>query len=88
MVAAVSVGIVGGSPVLDLDYAEDSTAAVDMNVIGTGNGQYVEIQGTAEGAPYSRAQLDRLLGLADEGIERLIAAQREALGAALDGLTR
>ncbi len=86
MVAAVSVGIVEGRPVLDLDYAEDSAAAVDMNVVGTGSGGYVEIQGTAEGAAYSRAQLDRLLSLADEGIQRLIAAQRDALGGAMERL--
>ena len=86
MLAAVSVGVVEGCPVIDLDYVEDSAADVDMNVVGTEDGRYVEIQGTAEGAPYPREQLDRLLGLADEGIQRLIVQQREVLGDVLTDL--
>jgi ribonuclease PH len=78
-VAAVSVGIVGGHPVLDLDYAEDSTCDTDMNVVMVGNGGFVEMQGTAEGAPFSRAEMDALVALADDGIRQLIAAQRNAL---------
>ena len=80
-VAAVSVGIVGGEPALDLNYAEDSTAAVDMNVVMTGRGQFVEVQGTAEGAPFDRARLDDLLQLAEKGIRGLVAVQRRALEA-------
>ena len=80
-VAAVSVGIVDGEPVLDLDYAEDSACDTDMNVVMTGSGGIVEVQGTAEGAPFTRAQLDRMLALAHQGIERLVSAQRAALGA-------
>lgn len=79
-VAAVSVGIVGGEALLDLDYAEDSSCDTDMNVVMTGAGGFVELQGTAEGAPFSRAQFDALLDLARGGIARLVAAQREALG--------
>jgi ribonuclease PH len=78
-VAAVSVGIVGGRAVLDLDYAEDSSCDTDMNVVMTGAGGLVEIQGTAEGHPFSRAQLDELLALATAGIAELVAAQRAAL---------
>jgi ribonuclease PH len=78
-VAAVSVGIVDGEALLDLDYAEDSGCDTDMNVVMTGRGGLVEIQGTAEGAPFSRAQLDALLALARTGIERLVAAQQAAL---------
>jgi ribonuclease PH len=78
-VAAVSVGIVGGVPVLDLDYAEDSGCDTDMNVVMTGAGGFVEVQGTAEGAPFSRAQMDALLSLAGQGIDRIVAAQRAAL---------
>lgn len=77
--AAVSVGLVGGRPVLDLSYAEDSQAQVDMNVVMTGEGKFVELQGTAEGLPFSRQELDRLLGLARSGIDTLIALQRETL---------
>jgi ribonuclease PH len=80
-VAAVSVGVVGGQPVLDLDYAEDSTAEVDMNVVMTGSGAFVEVQGTAEQMPFARARLDELLGLAETGIAQLIALQRRALEA-------
>jgi ribonuclease PH len=78
-VAAVSVGIVGGVPVLDLDYPEDSGCDTDMNVVMTGAGGFVELQGTAEGTPFSRTQMDVLLALAESGIAQLIAAQRAAL---------
>jgi ribonuclease PH len=78
--AAVSVGLVGGQSVLDLSFAEDSTAAVDMNVVMTGTGELVEIQGTAEGAAFNRDQLDHLLDLAALGVEILNARQQEALG--------
>ena len=77
-VAAISVGIVKGQPLLDLNYAEDSTAEVDMNVVMTGSGEFVEVQGTAEQTPFARAQLDALLGLAEGGIRRLVALQRQA----------
>lgn len=78
-VAAVSVGIVGGEPVLDLDYAEDSNCDTDMNVVMTASGGIVEVQGTAEGAPFSRAELDALLALAERGIGELVQAQGRAL---------
>ena len=78
-VAAVSVGIVDGEPRLDLDYREDSSAQVDMNVVATERGGLVEVQGTAEGDPFPRRDLDRLLDLALSGIERLLAAQARAL---------
>ena len=78
-VAAISVGIVDGKPVLDLDYAEDSNCDTDMNVIMTGNGGIVEIQGTAEGTPFSRAELTTLVDLADAGIRQLVAAQTQAI---------
>jgi ribonuclease PH len=78
-VAAISCGIVGGEAVLDLDYREDSTAEVDLNVVMTGGGRLVEVQGTAEGQPFDRAQLDRLLELGAGGMERIEAAQREAV---------
>jgi ribonuclease PH len=77
-VAAVSCGIVGGVPLLDLDYSEDSTAEVDANVVMTGDGRLVEVQATAERTPLSRAHLDELLALAATGIEQLRAAQAEA----------
>lgn len=80
-VAAVSVGLVGGEPILDLNYLEDSTAAVDMNVVMTGRGEFVEVQGTAEGAPFDRARLDDLLKLAEKGIRGLVDVQRRALEA-------
>ena len=80
--AAVSVGIVGGVPLLDLDYSEDSSAEVDMNVVITGDGALVEVQATAERTPFSRAGLDELLELAAAGIEELSAAQEEAVAAA------
>ena len=78
-VAAVSVGIHQGTPVLDLDYAEDSSCGCDMNVVMTGAGGFVEVQGTAEGAPFTRRELDALLGLAEAGIRELVAAQRRSL---------
>jgi ribonuclease PH len=80
LVAAVSVGVFQGTPLLDLDYAEDSTCDTDMNVVMTGSGGIVEIQGTAEGAPFSRKEMDALLLLAEAGIERLVRKQKEALG--------
>ena len=79
-VAAVSVGIYKGVPVLDLDYPEDSGCDTDMNVVMTGSGGIVEVQGTAEGAPFSRAELDRLLQLAEGGIGDLVRAQKAAIG--------
>ena len=79
-VAAVSVGLHQGSPVLDLDYAEDASCACDMNVVMTGAGNFVEVQGTAEGAAFGRRQLDELISLAERGIRELIAHQRSALG--------
>jgi ribonuclease PH len=81
-VAAVSVGIVDGVALLDLDYSEDSTAEVDMNVVMTGDGALVEVQATAEKTPFSRARLDELLELAAAGVEELAAAQEEAVAAA------
>ncbi|PFG74700.1 ribonuclease PH [Tepidiforma thermophila] len=81
-VAAVSVGIVGGVPMLDLCYEEDSTAEVDFNVVMTGEDAFVEVQGTAEGKPFSRAAMDALLDLARHGIGQLFAKQQEALAAA------
>jgi len=82
MVAAVSVGIVRGVPVLDLDYVEDSGAAVDCNIVGTGDGAFVEIQATAEGKPFDRRNLGELLDLANLGLAALFAVQREAVRAA------
>jgi ribonuclease PH len=79
-VAAVSVGIVGGVPMLDLDYAEDSGCDTDMNVVMTAGGGFVELQGTAEGAPFTREQMDAMVGLAADGIRALVAGQRAALG--------
>ncbi|MEO9170504.1 MAG: ribonuclease PH [Candidatus Baltobacteraceae bacterium] len=79
MVAATSVGIVQGLPLLDLAYDEDSTAHTDMNVFMTDAGRYVELQGTAEAAPFDRTELDRLLALAENGIRRLFERQNEAL---------
>jgi len=81
-VAAVSAGMVGGTALLDLDYSEDSTAEVDANVVMTGDGGLVEVQATAERTPLSRASLDELLALAEAGIERLRAAQEDAVAAA------
>lgn len=78
-VAAVSVGVFGGTPVLDLDYAEDSQCDTDMNVVMTGGGGLIEVQGTAEGHSFSRAELTAMLDLAERGIRDLVAAQRAAL---------
>jgi ribonuclease PH len=78
--AAISVGIVGGEPMLDLCYTEDSAAEVDMNVVRTGSGGFVEVQGTAEGEPFSRAKMDELMELAGSGIDKLVAIQRNELG--------
>ena len=78
-VAAVSVGIVEGTPLLDLEYVEDSACDTDMNVVMTGTGGFVEVQGTAEGAAFSRAEMDQLLGLAERGIRQLVELQRRAL---------
>lgn len=77
--AAISVGIYEGEPVLDLDYAEDSKAETDMNVIMTGTGGFIEVQGTAEGAPYSQDELNAMLDLAKKGISELIELQKQAL---------
>jgi ribonuclease PH len=78
-VAAVSVGVVGGRPVLDLSYAEDANAEVDCNIVMTGSGRLVEVQGTAEGEPFTRADLDTLLDLAAAGIKELVEVQRSLL---------
>ena len=78
-VAAVSVGIVQGTPLLDLEYTEDSACDTDMNVVMTGSGGFVEVQGTAEGTPFTRTELDALLALATQGIAELVAAQRACL---------
>lgn len=79
-VAAISCGIYGGQPVLDLDYAEDSEAGTDANFVMTGRGGLVELQGSAEGATFSRAEFDKLLDLAEKGVTELVAAQNEAAG--------
>ncbi|WP_119291749.1 ribonuclease PH [Azohydromonas sediminis] len=78
-VAAVSVGIVEGTPLLDLEYVEDVACDTDMNVVMTGSGGFVEVQGTAEGVPFTRAEMDRMLALAAHGIAELVARQRAAL---------
>ena len=80
-VAAVSVGLLHDTPLLDLEYVEDSACDTDMNVVMTGAGHFVEVQGTAEGAPFTRAQMDTLMGLAERGIAELVALQRAALAA-------
>jgi len=80
-VAAISVGVVQGQALLDLNYAEDSTAEVDMNIVMTGSGEFVEVQGTAEQVPFSHARLDALLAVAETGIRRLVGLQRRALDA-------
>jgi ribonuclease PH len=79
-VAAISVGIVDGEPLLDLAYEDDSRAEVDMNVVKTGNGRFIEVQGTAEAMPFGREALDRLLDLADVGIGQLVAKQKTIVG--------
>ncbi|KRH98643.1 ribonuclease PH [Curvibacter sp. PAE-UM] len=78
-VAAISVGIVQGTPLLDLEYTEDSACDTDMNVVMTGAGHYIEVQGTAEGAAFSRQEMDRLLALAELGVKELVRLQDEAL---------
>jgi ribonuclease PH len=78
-VAAISVGVVENTPLLDLKYDEDSRAEVDMNVVCTGDGRFIEVQGTAEREPFSRAQMDSLLALASDGLTTLIARQRETI---------
>ena len=78
-VAAVSVGLIDGAPLLDLKYDEDSRAGVDMNIVCTGDGRFIEVQGTAEGAAFTRAEMDAMLSLADVGLQQLFAAQRAAL---------
>jgi ribonuclease PH len=80
-VAAISVGLLDGTALLDLEYVEDSACDTDMNVVMTGAGGFVEVQGTAEGAPFSRAEMDRLIALADQGIRELVTLQRAALAA-------
>ena len=79
-VAATSVGVVDGLPLLDLAYEEDSRAEVDMNIVKTGDGRFIEVQGTAEGPPFERQALDDLMELADRGIQELIALQRTIVG--------
>jgi ribonuclease PH len=79
-VAAISVGVVAGQARLDLCYAEDRDAEVDLNVVMAASGELIEVQGTAEGAPFSRETLDDMLDLADQGVARLVQRQREALG--------
>lgn len=88
LVAAVSVGLVRGRSVLDLDYAEDSGCDTDLNVVMTGRGGFVEVQGTAEGSPFSRREFDALLELASSGVADLVGKQREALGADHPALPR
>jgi ribonuclease PH len=78
-VAAISVGMVQGTPLLDLEYTEDSVCDTDMNVVMTGSGHFVEVQGTAEGAAFTRAEMDALLGLAEKGISELMDLQRKSL---------
>ena len=84
---AVSCGLVNGIPLLDLDYAEDSRAQVDLNVIGTGNGSLVEIQGAAEGRPFTQGELDAMMVMAREGMDNLVDVQRDALGPLWDEVT-
>jgi ribonuclease PH len=85
-VAAVSVGIIEGTPLLDLEYLEDVSCDTDMNVVMTGAGHYVEVQGTAEGAAFTRAEMDELLRLAEKGIAELVELQRQALQRGTAGL--
>jgi ribonuclease PH len=79
-VAAISVGIVAGMPIVDLAYEEDSSAEVDMNIVKTGNGRFIEVQGTAEGSPFGHEALSELLRLADNAITQLVVLQREVIG--------
>ncbi len=81
-VAAISVGVIDGTPMLDLEYTEDVRAEVDMNVVMTGDGRFVEVQGTAEGIAFTRTELDALLGLAEAGIGEIVAAQTEMVAEA------
>jgi ribonuclease PH len=81
-VAAISVGILQGTPLLDLEYIEDSACDTDMNVVMTGAGHFVEVQGTAEGAAFTRREMDALLALAEKGVAELVTLQRQALGLA------
>jgi ribonuclease PH len=81
-VAAISVGVYKGVPVLDLDYVEDSDCDTDMNVVMTDAGHFIEVQGTAEGAAFDRAGMNRLLDLAEGGIQELVRLQKQALGLA------
>ena len=81
-VAAISVGVIDGTPMLDLEYVEDVRAEVDMNVVMTGDGRFVEVQGTAEGVAFTRSELDALLGLAETGIADIVAAQEEMVAEA------
>ncbi len=81
-VAAISVGLLDGQPLLDLEYVEDSACDTDMNVVMTGAGHYVEVQGTAEGVAFTRQEMDALLALAEKGIGELVALQKQALGQA------
>jgi ribonuclease PH len=85
-VAATSVGVVGGIPMLDLAYDEDSRADVDMNIVKTGDGRFIEVQGTAEGAPFERQALDDLMALGDKGIRELVALQQTIVGGILTGV--
>ena len=78
--AAISIGIIGGKNCLDLDYSEDSKADVDLNIVKTGSGGFVEIQGTAEREPFSDKQMKAMLALADKGIKQLISIQKQAVG--------
>ncbi len=78
-VAAISVGMIGGKPALDLDYEEDSTAEVDMNIVMTGDGRFIEVQGTAEREPFTKAEMEKLMALAKDGIEELVAIQKKSL---------
>ncbi|MGZ5493086.1 MAG: ribonuclease PH, partial [Thermoanaerobaculia bacterium] len=90
-IAAVSVGIIGGTPMLDLNYEEDSKAGVDMNVVATEKGRFVELQGTGESATFSEEEMQAMVGLARNGISQLVAKQREVLGPLLtrvDGVAR
>jgi ribonuclease PH len=80
--AAISVGVIDGTPMLDLEYSEDVRAEVDMNVVMTGDGRFVEVQGTAEAVAFTRAELDALLGLAEAGIKEIVAAQLEMVAEA------
>ena len=86
LVAAVSVGMVEGRPVLDLCYEEDSKAGVDMNIVRTDAARYIEVQGTAESAPFARADMDAMMTLADAGIDELMRFQRQAAGDGVAGL--